>query len=450
MMRLPYHRTPLDFVPEVLRRERDLDLAEAIFGFTKSTGAGKARAYASRVFVADAILEPGQTNIWATPEPIVPKILASPKPTTFQHYLVQPHPDPKKQGSKDVKELVDYTDPAQSAIRGHKLYWHKGAISIEDVQEADSVLKDIEKKGNNDTQHTLMRPVARGVRFRWQIHFENLSDVELGALLWALTLPGEQGKTYRHSIGMGKPFGMGAIKIEASLILNDRRQRCATLFDDSNSAWQTGYIPADDRIVSFVSTFDGFIRKQIGATAAMSLSQLERIQMLLRMLEWPGPDKESTRYMEIERQDPMGKRNKLNEYKNRPVLPDPLGVEPVQGVGVKSVPSPKSGRTAVSAQGNRPAAPSKSDQQAMPLSNPSSIGEVKPGMYLEGRVVRVEKDRVVIGILGHEASLVRERIVPLPEDFADMKERFPIGKMVQVWVVGFNKNNRLQLTQKQP
>lgn len=122
----------------------------------------------------------------------------------------------------------------------------------------------------------------------------------------------------------------------------------------------------------------------------------------------------------------------------------------IQGVGVKSEPSPKSDRTEVSAQGNRLAAPSKSGQQAMPLSNPSSIGEVKPGMYLEGRVVRVEKDRVVIDILGHEASLVRERIVPPPEDFADMKERFPIGKMVQVWVVGFNKNNRLQLTQKQP
>ncbi|MGQ9482635.1 MAG: TIGR03986 family type III CRISPR-associated RAMP protein, partial [Chloroflexus sp.] len=84
MMRLPYLHTPLDFVPEELRREEDLDFAEALFGFTKSKGEGKARAYAGRVFVGDALLEPDQSNIWLSDEPIVPKILAGPKPTTFQ------------------------------------------------------------------------------------------------------------------------------------------------------------------------------------------------------------------------------------------------------------------------------------------------------------------------------------------------------------------------------
>jgi hypothetical protein len=68
MMRLPYLHTPIDFVPEDLRREEDLDLAEAIFGYTKSRGEGKARAYASRVFVGDALLEPGQSNIWWSDE----------------------------------------------------------------------------------------------------------------------------------------------------------------------------------------------------------------------------------------------------------------------------------------------------------------------------------------------------------------------------------------------
>lgn len=428
MMRLPYHRTPLHFVPEALRQETDLDLAEAIFGYTKSKGEGKARAYASRVFVHDAILEPGQNNIWAAPEPIVPKILASPKPTTFQHYLVQPHPDPKKQGTKDVKELADYTARLdQSVIRGHKLYWHKGVISIADIQESAKVLEEIQKKGKNDTQHTLMRPVTPGIRFRWRIDFENLADEELGALLWALTLPGAKGKEYRHSIGMGKPFGMGAIKIAVKLTLNDRRQRYATLFDDN--AWRTGDTPANDRIPMFVAAFDQFIRTRIGATNATSLSQLERIQMLLCMLEWPGPDKELTRYMEIERQVPGNKRGKVNEYKSRPVLPDPLYVAP-KGQAVTT--APPAVRTAIEAV----------------LSNPSSLEEIEPGMYLEGRVVRVEQDRVVVDILGHEASLVRDRIDPPPLDLADMKERFRVGKVVRVWVVGFNKNNRLQLTQK--
>lgn len=52
-------------------------------------------------------------------ETITPSILASPKPTTFQHYLVQT--------SDEKPELKHYaSQPNQdTVIRGHKLYWHK-------------------------------------------------------------------------------------------------------------------------------------------------------------------------------------------------------------------------------------------------------------------------------------------------------------------------------------
>ncbi|MDW8233849.1 MAG: TIGR03986 family CRISPR-associated RAMP protein [Roseiflexaceae bacterium] len=436
MMRLPYLKTPHDFVPESLRRESDLDLADAIFGYTKSTGEGKARAYASRVFVSDAVLEPDQSNIWLSEEPIVPKILGSPKPTTFQHYLTQPAPDPQEQGRdrsgnpKYVKELADYADHGKSVIRGHKLYWHKGTVTAADLQEALDRLRDAQgREKDNDTQHTQMRPVAAGVRFRWRILFENLSDEELGALLWALTLPGEPGREYRHSIGMGKPLGMGAIKIDARLMLENRQQRYATLFD--GDAWQTGLVQADDRIPEFVSIFDRLIRERIGEASHSSLAKVERTQMLLRMLEWPGPNKELTRYMEIERQDPRIKRGKINEYKGRPVLPDPLHVDPA------------SRRTASSVSRS-------SAETTVEISRPASIQEVREGMYLEGRVVRVERDRVVVDILGQEASLSRERLDPPGRDIADMQERFPVGKTVRAWVVGFSRQGRLQLTMRKP
>jgi hypothetical protein len=71
-------------------------------------------------------------------------------------------------------------------------------------------------------------------------------------------------------------------------------------------------------------------------------------------------------------------------------------------------------------------------------------------MYLEGRVVRIEKDRVVVDILGHEASLIRERLDPPARDMADMEERFPVGKTIWVWVIGRNKQGRLQLTMRKP
>ena len=436
MMRLPYHRTPLDFVPEALRRESDLDLAEAIFGYTKSTGEGKARAYASRVFVGDALLEPNQADIWLSREPIVPKILGSPKPTTFQHYLTQPTPDPQEKrrdrsgNPKYVKELTDYADHGKSVIRGYKLYWHKGTVTAADLQEELDRLRDAQgREKENDTQHTQMRPVAPEVRFRWRIAFENLSDVELGALLWALTLPGEPDRAYRHSIGMGKPFGIGAIKIEASLMLDDRQQRYATLFEGDD--WRIGTVKADDRIPEFVSCFDRLILAQIGAANVSSLANVERIQMLLCMLEWPGPDKELTRYMEIERQDPKIKRGKINEYKDRPVLPDPLQVCPA-------------GRRTTSS------APRLSAKDSIEISRPVSIQDVREGMYLEGKVVRVERDRVVVDILGHEASLSRERLDPPARDIADMQERFPVGKTIRAWVFGRSRQGRLQLTMRRP
>lgn len=51
---------------------------------------------------------------------------------------------------------------------------------------------------------------------------------------------------------------------------------------------------------------------------AENLSAVPRIQMLLKMLEWPGPDPDLTKYMQIT----------PNEYKERPVLPTPLGISP--------------------------------------------------------------------------------------------------------------------------
>lgn len=454
MMRLPYPYTPIDFVPEQLRRESDLDLAEAIFGYTKSTGEGKARAYASRVLVGDGLLEPGQSDIWLSQTPIVPKILGSPKPTTFQHYLTQQTPDP---GAKNRRDLSDYTDPRKSVIRGHKRYWHRGKIVGADIQEASERLKDERgREKEQDTQHTQIRPVRAGVRFRWRLEFENLSDAELGALLWALRLPGALDKQYRHSLGMGKPFGMGAVQIDAGLTLGDRQRRYRALFDGDQ--WCEGSVEASARIDEFIAVFDKLIRSQIGAVKQARLSDIERIQMLLRMLEWPGPDKGLTEYMQIEQPVP-GERNKKNEYKGRPVLPDPLHIDLERMTEhttrqSSSVPSAQRGpsvgasqpgaeRKSTSAQ--NPSVEKPAARQEPELCHPASIEEIQPGMYLEGRVVRVESNRVVVEICGQDASLTKEHIEPPSHDMADLEERFPVGKIIRVFAGGMNQKGRLQL-----
>lgn len=373
LFRLPYRRRPLDLVPPELRRPQDIDYAEAIFGFV---GEGKAtdrrrgegeegRAYAGRVSVTDALLEPGQSEIWLSPDPVVPYILASPKPTAIQHYLTQQDPD-------NAKNLCHYDSPSpdQTVIRGHKLYWHRGEVTLEDIQET----RRLEEK---DTQHTRMRPVKPGVRFRFRVYFENLSDAELGALCWVLQPRGEAGKEYRHKLGMGKPLGMGAVKLQPRLHLIDRRRRYSSLF--AGPGWSTGEGGVEDltdaavlerRVRPFEEHVLGVLREH-GRTY-QRMRDVPRIGMLLSLLSWPGPQKQSTEYMGI------------NEFKGRPVLPDPWGVlrgcrQPEDAGGGASPPpgAPGGGASSSSPRRESPAQPALREvgaTRSAPPSRPAGAG----------------------------------------------------------------------------
>jgi len=340
MFRLPYRQRPIDLVPEDLRRPEDIDYAEALFGFVRSQreldhmkhrgviqqipGQGdKRRAYAGRVFVTDAVLEAGQTNYWLSDDPITPKILATPKPTAFQHYLTQQDPNNRNQ-----LDHYDSPPPHETVIRGHKLYWHQGERSRQDIEDTSA--------SPNSTQHTQFKPVKPGVRFRFRIYFENLSDRELGALCWALHPLGDSTKEYCHHLGMGKPLGMGAVKLEATLYLTDRPARYGSLFDGDN--WQTGTSTREslsDRAILEHRTreFEQHVLEVLGLnTRCQHLHQVKRIGMLLKLMEWPGypadpnggrfltaQNRPNTRYMTIQPR---------NEYRDRPVLPDPCAFDP--------------------------------------------------------------------------------------------------------------------------
>jgi len=301
--------TPLDFVPAVLRSGPRPDLADAIFGWVEEAEMALKDQRAGRVFFSDAHFVGAKDGVWLRPEPITPHTLSGPKPTTFQHYLVQDRQAGHDPDNK--KSLAHYgTSPDQTRIRGHKLYWHKG------------VSPDIEataKEREHEQQLTRIMPLKPGVQFSFRIHFENLREEELGALLWTLTLPGERGKLYRHKLGMGKPLGMGAVVITPDLYLTDRHARYSRLF--GAAAWDEAVSEADAQ--PYVDVFEKFVLKEGGiAPAKNRLAEVERIRMLLALLEWRESDAtwlETTRYMEIEHGP-----DKVNEYKERPVLPDPL------------------------------------------------------------------------------------------------------------------------------
>jgi len=302
---------PPDFIPEKIHRHQDPDFAEAIFGWIgepdnikdehEKDDSKKRVSRAGRVFFSDAVFTKAEQGIWYSQAPITPSVLGSPKVTTFQHYLVQSKPD-------DRSQLAHYGSPLETTeLRGHKLYWHKG--DKPPIKNTADV---------NLSQLTRISPLNSGVHFRFRIHFENLRACELGALAWALKLPGEDAQTYRHKLGMGKPLGMGAVAITPELYLTNRSERYARLFEPGNLA--SAARPGDPD--EFIRQFDQHILKQI-ASNQQKLSDEPRIRILLAMLQWRAGTAEwldRTRYLMIEHPQ-FG-----NEYKERPVLPDPLAV----------------------------------------------------------------------------------------------------------------------------
>lgn len=308
--------TPHDFVPLEMRNDQRPGFPDAMFGWVEdknSDGNSPPGQRAGKVFVGDARYIADANGIWLSKNPITPHTLASPKPTTFQHYLVQ---DKSAGHNPDDKvSLAHYgVPPGETQIRGFKRYWHKGPSP--DILATDKE-KTLEK------QLTRIQPLKPGVRFAFRVYLENLHPEELGALLWALTLPGEPGKTYAHKIGMGKPLGMGAVKLSLkSLTITNRHSRYTRLFD--GNAWHTAGEQQDPQ--PYIAAFEKYVLDELGETdrGKRRLTELERIRMLLAMHEWQGPPPSETRYMEIEREIDGGES--VNEYKERPVLPDPLAV----------------------------------------------------------------------------------------------------------------------------
>lgn len=340
MFRLVYDKRPIDLIPPALRDPAVIDFAEALFGYVRSDEelnalkprpkqGEKGRAYAGRVLVTNAELNPGQSDIWLPADEqdgtLVPRILASPKPTSFQHYLTQHAPDNKTE--------LDHYDSPNTVLRGHKMYWAKGDLTADELrakhpdedrtvpQQAKSQFyfdNDLRRWRVKDSskQHTRLRPVRSGKTFTFRIYFDCLSAVELGALEWALRLPGP-ARPYCHRLGMGKPLGMGAVSLEPTLHLIKPMDRYGKLLVGGDS-WALGH----DEIASsagYTSHFEEHVLSRLPeAVRAPTLTGVERIQMLLTMLEWRNPERN---------RDVKQYMTNLQDFKARLVLPDPLHIE---------------------------------------------------------------------------------------------------------------------------
>ncbi len=168
-------------IPEAFRTGWKLDYAKSLFGFSAQKEYGVDQSYKGRVAFEDMQAEgqPKEMNP-------VKVVLGEPKATAYSLYLKQP------EAEKGV--LRTYNSP-DFELRGMKQYWLKTRIHPEST--------------GNPRVDAEIRPLDRGTVFRGRIRFFNLTEDELGLLLWALML--EPGCSFQ--VGMAKPYGFGQMKL---------------------------------------------------------------------------------------------------------------------------------------------------------------------------------------------------------------------------------------------
>lgn len=284
MFRLPYERSPRELVPEAIRNA-GVDIAEAMFGVVPVERGGRDTVIRGRLQFCDLRLKDACAS-----EESGRVLLSSPKITAYPHYLTQ-------NGPAGERELTSYLDGDDTTIRGTKLYWHGGGGVRPGPQGSGS-------------QFTTMKGVVPpGAKFCGQIRFNNLNDIELGALWAALKLP----EGCAHHLGMAKPYGYGAVSLSGALQLVDRDARYAT--------WQAGGA-REENPKQFVECFEGAVLQHAVATGETlfegtshtGLQKIARLDACYLLSKFPGPDFRSTGIMGF------------NGYKSKHVLPSPHGV----------------------------------------------------------------------------------------------------------------------------
>lgn len=304
MIRIPYLNSPKDLVEKDLGKSSEPDMAERVFGYVDRENYTEA-SRAGRLAFCDALIIPGvEQPVENNDAPIAPKILASPKPTNFTHYLSQTRPD-------DQNQLLDYDD--NTSIRGSKFYWARN----ESPEYKETNVNNLNK---NYKQYTRIKPLKKGNEFSTQIKFDNLTLAEMGALLWIIKIGRDE--KYRLRVGMGKPYGLGAIKIkEMELKLIDRKTRYQKLLnnDEEHFLWNLGdkYSVEESREIekSALKAYETWILSdnEINPENKTSVYGLPRVQELLALLSWPGPDPSKTEYITVPK-----------EFGYRKVLPTPI------------------------------------------------------------------------------------------------------------------------------
>lgn len=311
-----YHRIPYvksiseHMLPQIQKSKKikDADLVQGLFGDDFNDG-----MIASRLAFGDLM----STDAKHYELPQLLKILSSPKPTTFQHYLEQ----------NDSGKLNNWNSDAN--IRGFKMHWHR---KTSDEGTIDISWNESEGTNKSNSHSERVKPIKPAATFKGKIWFQNLSGIELGLLLMALepNFKIKENEKIAHKIGLAKPLGLGSIEIKISDL---------KVFNTSAKGYYSSYTPMDKQKYREIEAetckndYDIECAQKIGLKGS-SIWDTPRLKELRAMMIWndsivKSPDwLQKTRYMEITRGQIMNSGKVIikgvNEFEKRPILPSPI------------------------------------------------------------------------------------------------------------------------------
>ncbi len=181
LYKLPFKKRVIDFLSADHQSKR-MDMAECVFGSINGNNALKGRVHVSHALCTEERAFDAGT---------IAPYMSSPKPTFYPSYLCQKGTGGYIDGGNYVTMMNN-----DAKLRGWKYYPVRN----------DSKKRDFDvPKGQEDNTNPAC-PLGCGSKFLFTVSFFNLKKIELGALLYAITL--RNGSC--HSLGFAKPFGYGA------------------------------------------------------------------------------------------------------------------------------------------------------------------------------------------------------------------------------------------------
>ena len=223
--RVAYDHTIGQLLPDYMHRCEDIDdLCPACraFGWVEQRQddakdqKSKPGAYAGRLRFSHASIDPDTDT--ACPEQRL-AVLGSPNPTTSRFYLFNANRRPED-GRSDESAGYD-GNGGTNLLRGRKVYRHHKPTA-----------KVLGSEICSDQNRSIVDAAGIGAQFEFDIHFENLAEAELGALLWAI----EMGDKGYHRLGYGKPLGLGSMEIAVREI---KRTHALARYTSLHSSGQT-------------------------------------------------------------------------------------------------------------------------------------------------------------------------------------------------------------------